>query len=151
MERIEELFLDAYRCAVNGRELNLQEEIGGSGWRRIFQIAEAHGVLPMIYEALWNSPSFLKLDENYRNRIRERAVGMMLSQAQSTASVLELCQYLNRLGLHPMIMKGMICRDLYPHPEQRISTDEDLLIPHALLFWRGWGGGESLEFWGEVP
>ncbi|MBQ6221581.1 MAG: nucleotidyltransferase family protein [Solobacterium sp.] len=129
MERMEELFLDAYRCAVNGKDTNWQEEIDESGWRRIFHIAEAHGVLPMIYEALWNSPSFLKLEENYRKRIRERAEKMMLSQAQSTASVLELCQYLNRLGLHPMIMKGMICRNLYLHPEQRISTDEDLLIP----------------------
>ena len=31
-------------------------------------------------------------------------------------------------GLRPAVLKGIVCRSLYPHPEQRPSVDEDLLV-----------------------
>ena len=128
MERIEERFLDAYRCAVNGRG-TAWEETDASVWRQLFTIAGKHAVLPMIYEAVREDPAFLNLKETYRNRMQDRATNITLSQAQFSARFLLLYQYLNRQGLYPIVMKGIICRNLYPHPEQRVSTDEDLLIP----------------------
>ena len=32
-------------------------------------------------------------------------------------------------GLTPLIVKGIVCRDLYPNPDLRTSNDEDLYIP----------------------
>ena len=128
MERIEERFLDAYRCAVNSRS-TAWEETNVPVWRQLFSIAGKHAVLPMIYEAVRENPAFLNLNEAYRSRMQDRATGITLSQAQSSARFLHLYQYLNKQGLYPIVMKGIICRNLYPHPEQRVSTDEDLLIP----------------------
>ena len=31
--------------------------------------------------------------------------------------------------LTPLIVKGIVCRDLYPNPDLRTSNDEDLYIP----------------------
>ena len=132
MDKTEEMFLDAYRHAVNGENAAWDEEINVSQWRRLFAIAQKHAVLPMIFETVSGSPSFQKTDENYRRRSQEKAVSYTLLQAQSSARFLQLYQYLNDQGLYPIVMKGIICRNMYPHPEQRASTDEDLLIPEEL-------------------
>ena len=31
--------------------------------------------------------------------------------------------------MQPLVMKGIVCRSLYPKPDLRPSGDEDLLIP----------------------
>ena len=36
---------------------------------------------------------------------------------------------LEHLGVQPLVMKGIVCRNLYPKPDLRPSGDEDLLIP----------------------
>ena len=36
---------------------------------------------------------------------------------------------LEQLGVQPLVMKGIVCRSLYPKPDLRPSGDEDLLIP----------------------
>ncbi len=129
MDRIEARFLDAYRCAVNGRQITWDDGMNASEWRRLFHMARNHAAAAMIYEAVRENTAFLNLNEKYRNSLRDRAVSITLSQAQFSARFLHLYQYLNQQGLYPIVMKGMICRNLYPHPEQRVSTDEDLLIP----------------------
>jgi hypothetical protein len=40
-----------------------------------------------------------------------------------------LLRELDAHGLRPAVLKGAVCRSLYPEPEQRASSDEDLLIP----------------------
>ncbi|MCR5450713.1 MAG: nucleotidyltransferase family protein [Solobacterium sp.] len=129
MKQIEEKFLDAFRCAVNGTSTDWEEEMTVLQWKQLFQCADRHFIFPMILEAVGTSPSFQKTDEAYRKRLQDKAVTLTLAQAQFSARFLDLYQYLNRRNLYPAVMKGMICRNLYPHPEQRMSSDEDLLIP----------------------
>ncbi len=100
-----------------------------SAWSRLFRIAEKHAVMPMIFEAVHDSASFQRMNETYRQRVMSRAAVITLTQAKRTACFLDLYQYLNRKGLYPIVVKGITGRYMYPHPEQRLSTDEDLLIP----------------------
>lgn len=129
MEQIEQRFLEAYRYALNGEPTVWNEDISVSEWKRLFRIAGNHAVTAMIYETVRDTESFQKLDERLRTGFQEKATAVTLSQAQSSARFLQLYRYLNKKNLYPMVMKGIICRNLYPNPEQRISTDEDLLIP----------------------
>lgn len=41
---------------------------------------------------------------------------------------LELWSDLEQAGFHPMVVKGIVCRSLYPQPELRPSSDEDLYV-----------------------
>ena len=61
-------------------------------------------------------------------RVRELYRNEIIRQAQKTADFLLFYEYLASKGLHPVVMKGIICRSLYPQPEHRSSVDEDLLI-----------------------
>ena len=61
----------------------------------------------------------------------DRARAEILSQANRTGELCLLYRYLRSKGLHPLVMKGIVCRALYPDPEHRPSTDEDLLVKPA--------------------
>lgn len=129
MKKTEEQFLYAFKCAVNGNSTGWEEEMDASAWSSLFRIAEKHAVMPMIFEAVHDSASFQRMNETYRQKIANRAKAITLTQAKRTACFLDLYQYLNRKGLYPIVVKGITGRSMYPHPEQRPSTDEDLLIP----------------------
>ena len=38
-------------------------------------------------------------------------------------------KHLSQAGLTPCVVKGVVCRSLYPNPDHRASGDEDVLIP----------------------
>ncbi|KIR02064.1 hypothetical protein P261_00878 [Lachnospiraceae bacterium TWA4] len=50
-------------------------------------------------------------------------------QTIQTEDFLKLYQYLQANDLSPIIVKGLVCRNLYPNPDYRMSGDEDLWIP----------------------
>ena len=114
--------LDALCCAINGRTVTWGEELGEAAWRELLQAAASHNILPLVADAL---PT--ELPEPYQKRVRQD----ILAQASRSAELGLLLQHLYGRGLHPLVVKGMVCRSLYPEPEHRPSTDEDMLIDPA--------------------
>lgn len=95
-------------------------------WRSVFTLAKQHHVLPLIVDEIYQrepavpTPVF--------PLYRKQAVRLVHLQTAKTAAFLSLYQYLSRRGMEPLVMKGTICRALYPSPDFRFSADEDLLI-----------------------
>ena len=56
-----------------------------------------------------------------------------MTQALSTRDFLQLVNKMNEAKLHPLVVKGIIARKLYPIPDERVSGDEDLLITKELF------------------
>jgi hypothetical protein len=50
-------------------------------------------------------------------------------QTRKTGEFLQLYRTLRLAGVKPLVVKGIICRNLYPQPDYRASSDEDVLIP----------------------
>ena len=122
MKASERLFLAALRVSIRGEVYTLPADT--KAWSRAVRLAQGHSVLPLLVEAVWTSPEGEK-----RCRVwREYAKRLTCAQAQRTADFLLLYAFLAACGLHPAVMKGITLRSLYPQPEQRASTDEDLLI-----------------------
>ena len=138
MTNTESVFLEAYSLSLEGKTFTEQEspdtavilqDMAAPGWRRLFSLADSHRVYPMIFEAVSpaqrNSGATALL---FRSGMK-KAQKLVLGQAKTSAEFLKLYQFLEKKGLSPMVIKGIICRDLYPSPELRSSSDEDLLIP----------------------
>ena len=111
--------LDALRCAINGETVTWGEELTQEEWQALFRAGANHNILPLVADALPHA-----LPEAYTRRIRQE----IFCQAERSAELCLLAEYLRREGLHPLVIKGMVCRSLYPEPEHRPSTDEDLLV-----------------------
>lgn len=103
---------------------NLEEK----DWKEIFAFASIHAVFPVVYEAAWRQKSFDKLPAELRESCRRRMKRQVVAQAQSTGFFLMCYQGMIEEGLMPLVVKGLICRNMYEQPDFRISADEDLLI-----------------------
>ncbi len=60
---------------------------------------------------------------------KEMALEQAARQAIQENEFLNLILALQQQGLDPVVMKGPVCRALYPRPLLRPSVDDDLLIP----------------------
>ena len=111
-----------------GRAVSGLPENDAISWEEVFRLAEQHHVLPMAADAAYRF---------YRNEIpqdclasyKNRAKRLTYLQTLKTERFLSLYKELSEQGLTPLVMKGLICRKLYPEPDFRFSADEDLLIP----------------------
>lgn len=131
MTEVEKCFLEAYHCSLlkdDYKKLNhTVNRLSKRELQQVLTLAENHLIFPMVYEAVILSSPEVE-DNTYMQRRLDKAVKITCDQARRTAEFLKLILFLAERGLYPIIMKGIICRSLYPQPEQRPSTDEDLLI-----------------------
>ena len=96
-------------------------------WNEVFHLAEQHQVLPLIVEAAWRyAPD--EIPEEILKRYKARSRRLVMTQAVKTDRFLKLYAFLAERGLTPIVVKGIVCRSLYPEPDFRLSADEDLLI-----------------------
>lgn len=133
--KIEYLFLDLFREFVR-EEKNTHPGISmtAEDWQKLYQLSAYHQIIPIIYEAAsqmeaWNAEPI----EWFGGWKRETmmAVGR---QVHMTSEFVRLYGELQKRGISPLVVKGLVCRSLYPKPDYRMSGDEDLLIRRE-EFW----------------
>lgn len=129
MNEIQEKFLEALRVSLKNGTVWWKEPLQPGQWRELFGLAETHHVLPLIYEAVYRSPAAGQADPRLMMDYKWKTVQLTSLQALKTENFLCLMESLNRQGVYPITVKGIICRNLYPKPDCRISGDEDILIP----------------------
>lgn len=93
--------------------------------RGILRLAYNHKLWHMILSAM---PRELVPDGIDR---RSELFRRVAAQVTVTSSFIGLWSAMADAGFHPIVVKGIICRTLYPRPELRPSSDEDLYIPAA--------------------
>ncbi len=123
----EQVFLSLLRAALGGEKDPSPFVPNTDSWDAVFRLAERHHVLPLIVDAAFRSaPEGIpaELLERYKARSRK----LVMTQAVKTDRFLSLYSFLTERGLAPMVVKGIVCRALYPEPDYRLSADEDLLI-----------------------
>ena len=133
MESVKELFLQALRASLQKETVAWETELTSEQWHELFAVAAAHHVLPMIYEAVIGSPSARKADRQIFMAVKRQTIQVVMLQTIKTNAFLKLLPELVSAGATPLVVKGIICRELYPNPDYRISADEDVLIPEAQL------------------
>lgn len=127
--KIENLFLSILKDALHGNETNDFQELSMEEWEKLFQTAQKQSVAPMIYQQIFHLPSFTQADPGFQNFWKMHTLKEAGNQARCSALFLMLYDKMRQNGFTPLVVKGIVCRDLYPNPDLRISGDEDLLIP----------------------
>ena len=124
MKHTELAFLAILKAALRGEKITDLKDLSQEQWQEIFTMAEAHKVLPMVYQSVYEVPGLADA-QGIRAAVRKQ----VLIQARKTDEFLTLNRKLKEAGCHPLVVKGLVCRNLYPLPDLRISSDEDVLIP----------------------
>lgn len=96
-------------------------------WERLLAMAERHGVLPLLYDALAE-------EEKMPPNLRRRAADSARQTVQQSYRLLFLCKYLTagleEAGVSAALLKGVGTAAYYPTPELRKAGDVDLLLLH---------------------
>ena len=126
---IRKLFLEALGESLKGGRVQWDMELTMQDWNELFSLAHVHHVLPMIFEAVYACPAAKMVDPRLMMAARRQTMQNVMMQAVKTSESLALIRHLREAGLTPCVVKGIVCRNLYPNPDHRMSSDEDLLIP----------------------
>ena len=94
----------------------------------IYKMSEIHHVVPMIYNAAYNEDFFKECDANFQAMFKSSAFRYIFSQIQRTNHFLEVYKKLSKKNIKILVFKGIIFRNMYNNPDDRISSDEDILI-----------------------
>lgn len=129
MEPIKEMLLQAFQASLQKKTVSWEVELTQQQWQQLFAAASEHHILPMVYEAVIHSNAAKKADQQIFVPIKKQVMQVVMLQTIKTNAFLHLLPNLHSAGVTALIVKGIICRELYPNPDYRISSDEDLLIP----------------------
>lgn len=126
MDRAEACLLQALGCALKGVPMTEPPGLSAGEWQQVFRLAGMHHVLPLVFEAVHALPELRSspLVSSAKQLVRQQ----VFLQTQKTADFLRLLQALDAAGVRPLVVKGLVCRSLYPMPDHRMSSDEDLLV-----------------------
>ena len=117
---------------MENRKSDLNRNMTLKQWQELYHLASIHDVIPLFVHTVYSSES-LKSYPKLKAAMIARAKTVTIHQAQKSASFITLYQQMKENNLQPAVLKGILCRQLYPEPEQRPSSDEDLLIPPAQI------------------
>lgn len=127
LNKSEALFLRTLRCAVHGESASFDAPLTGEEWQELRLLALKQRAVPLVAEALHPGTALSALPgewDSFHAFARKRTA----FQAARTGDFLLLLRDLEARGLRPVVIKGIVCRSLYPEPEQRLSNDEDLFV-----------------------
>lgn len=128
---IKKYFLQIISAVVNNVSL-IDEDDGFSNpsseeWNEILTLSKHHNIFPLVFEKASEIDSFRMIKEYpfYLTQVFS-TIGL---QIQHTDTFLKLYEAFLREDIHPIVVKGLICRSLYgEYQDHRPSSDEDIVI-----------------------
>lgn len=149
MERYEQQLLEGLRAFLRREPARplLQDT---EDWEKLWRLADQQKVLAMAADAL--VPVLGGNRDPMAAAVLRRAAEDMAGQIRRDGAFAAAWKTLEAAGCRPLVVKGAVCRELYPKPDLRISADEDLLLPPrevpaagealARAGWEVSGGGQ---------
>ena len=120
MNEIHVAFLKILYCALSGVKAPDLHHFTPEQWENLIKLSTEQKVLPMVYEVIYSQLPSPQLHTSVRQQV--------MVQAMKTDAFLQLYRLWDAVDVHPIVVKGLVCRNLYPKPDHRPSSDEDILV-----------------------
>ena len=108
--------------------LNQKSQPQPVDYEKLYRLSVEHQVVPLIYNQIYFFPDF---PEDIKAYWKREALRISAFQTMKTDRFLRLYAKLLEKGLKVIVVKGIICRSLYPSPDNRPSNDEDIYVEKA--------------------
>lgn len=125
---VDRLFLKMFAGFVRENNLDQTEKLTEEEWKQLYHLGHLHQINPIVLEMSSKLPGFEELPAEFQVSWKREAMMTVISQARRTSAFLALYEEMNRQDLYPLVIKGAVCRNLYPQPDFRMSSDEDILV-----------------------
>ena len=133
MNYLDKKFLTILKYALAGQRAEDCDDVTIEEWNRLFKMASIHNVLPLFFESVYGAEGLRHNSEPFVVMARRRVMQDVMVQAITTEEFLRLYNKLLAGGVKPLVVKGIICRNLYSQPDHRQSGDEDVWVQPELF------------------
>lgn len=127
MQKVNLQFLNLLKASLKDQAYE-GEEIDFNDLIYIYKLSEIHHVVPMIYNAVYSQDFFQKQEDGFKSMFKSMAFKLIFSQIQRTSRFLELYKKLREENVKFLVFKGIIFRNMYNNPDDRMSADEDIVV-----------------------
>ena len=154
MDTIEKYFLKIICSHIRGKDISDElKDISLDELTALYRISIIHSVFPMFYDVVCKTESFAGLDDEIKSLWKRQTIVAVASQAVKTESFFQIYRHIKDAGLNCLVIKGIICRQMYPKPDCRTSNDEDIYISkdefgacHKLILENGFETKDKDDF-----
>lgn len=95
----------------------------------LYHMAAEHHMTAAVYEQIQREDLIWKEHQKeIVGAFKNVTIHQVVMQAQRTDGFLRIYNKICNRGIRPLVVKGIICRNLYAKPDYRISGDEDMLL-----------------------
>ena len=122
-------FFSLLRAVLHGEPVQLTNP----DWDEIYLLARKNNLAPAICDTALALPEFSAAPQHIRDKYLHTLIAQSGAQLLRTESFFAVYQEFLDRGIRPLVLKGIVCRSLYPKPELRLSCDEDIWIPPESL------------------
>ena len=136
MRKAESFFLAILKeCLQGGNGMNLVVPLfSPEEWKEFFRLSAEQSLLPLAVDFIERQDFVSSINRIARKEYREKALYQVIRQVTQKNEFLTLILKAQNQGLDPVVLKGIICRDLYPQPCLRPSVDDDILVTQEEAF-----------------
>ena len=114
------------RSVVNKTDAELPEE--PVNWRNLYNIAAAHSLSAMLYEAVEKLPQEHKPDKNILAYLAQLYREQIVTDINLTVETERVLSLFSQKGIEAMAFKGIVTKNDYPKNYLRTMSDVDILI-----------------------
>lgn len=125
MTEIQERLLEALSASLKGESVKW-EQLSPEILSELYNLANVHQILPLVYESTYKS-------QGVDPQVKSVVMRSIMMQTLQTRDFLQFYKKMNEEDMHPLVVKGILMRSLYPVPDERVSGDEDLFITPELF------------------
>ena len=104
MKETYEDFLQLLKASINKSEV----KINNVNWQSILQLSNIHKVLPLVYEALYNSEEFKNTDKDFQKYLKNTSMQIIYNQIQRSERFLQIYEEFNKKGLKILVIIGRL-------------------------------------------
>ena len=97
-------------------------------WISMFRLAKEQAVFPIVFDKAWNQEGYAGMADDMKNAYRLKSRNDVIAQSLKTEYFLSIYKQFTDEGIHPLVVKGIILRNIYQKPDYRMSSDEDMLV-----------------------
>lgn len=120
-------FLKILESFMHEKEYRFPE--GFTEAEELYRMAAIHKMIAAVYEQTRQDNLFRQKEyAPIANIFKRSTIQEVMMQTQRADGFLHVYRKLCEQGLRPLVVKGIICRNLYAKPDYRVSGDEDVLI-----------------------
>ena len=124
---IQREFLKILESFMHGTEYHFPEKF--AQLQELYQMAGIHNMTAAVYEQIRQEPLIAEPEYADLARIfKNNTVREVMMQMQRADGFLRVYRKICEQDIHPLVVKGMICRNLYEKSDYRVSGDEDILV-----------------------